>query len=74
VETTNAAEADCRSAAITRRHHWKGLASVRARRDHVLVRLPLVILIAAPFSPRLSRHTHPVFVRRSPKIRDLPRS
>ena len=44
-------------AAITRRHRHKGLASVRARRDHVLVRLPLLILIAAPFSPRLSRHT-----------------
>ena len=29
---------------------------MRARRDHVLVRLPLLILIAAPFSPRLSRH------------------
>ena len=30
---------------------------MRARRDHVSVRLPLLILIAAPFSPRLSRHT-----------------
>ena len=29
---------------------------MRARRDHDLVRLPLLILIAAPFSPRSSRH------------------
>src|SRR5512134_606319 len=51
------AEAVSRSAAITRRHHEKGLASVQARRNHVLVRLPLLSLIAAPFSPRVSRHT-----------------
>jgi len=53
----NAAGADCRSAAIRRRHGQKGLASVRARRDHDLLRLPLLVLIAAPFSPRLSRDT-----------------
>jgi hypothetical protein len=29
---------------------------MRAWHDHVLVRLPLLTLIAAPFSPRLSRH------------------
>src|SRR5260370_19921688 len=43
--------ADCCS-----RHRHKGLASVRVRRDHDASRPPLLILIAAPFSSRLSRH------------------
>ena len=35
----------------------KGLASVPRWRDHFLVRLLLLIVIAAPFFPRLSRNT-----------------
>ena len=34
----------------------QGLASVRVRRDHSTPRPPLLTLIAAPFSSRLSRH------------------
>ncbi len=43
--------ADSRSTAITTRHRHKGLASVRARRDHDVLRLPLLILIAARSHP-----------------------
>src|SRR5262249_15998788 len=34
----------------------KGLASLQVRRDHDLPRPPLLVLIAAPSSSRLSRH------------------
>jgi len=54
---------DCCSAAITRRDRHNGLASIRARRDHNALRPPLLILIAAPFSPRLSRHTRSLFAK-----------
>ena len=41
---------------------------MRARRDHDLVRLPLLILIAAPFSPRLSRHMSASSVEREARL------